>query len=167
MVVDFRIRHVPAYTVAFSTNEAKYSDRAIRLSFEKLEKWILSKGIRTGKWIFIERSYENDKAKWDACIELKRRTRGSGGVKVRVLPPSDVVSVKFNPDEVSSSIIYHAISDWARWRKKDGTISRTGNFRELYDGNPWKDREAWQSMEVQLMVVKGQGSGGTKDQQNG
>jgi DNA gyrase inhibitor GyrI len=155
MVVDFRIKRAPGYTVACITSEGAYSDRAIRASFEKVEKWILSRKLRAGKWIFTERAEDEDRIKWDACIELKGKARGSAGVSVRTLKPSDVVSVKFNPDQVSSSIIYHAINDWIRWRKKDGTIARTGHYREIYEGNPWTNKEAWQNMEVQLLIVKG------------
>ncbi|MCL5677770.1 MAG: GyrI-like domain-containing protein [Candidatus Thermoplasmatota archaeon] len=165
MAVDFRIKSAPGYTVACITTEAAYSDRAIRTSFEKVEKWITSRGLRGGKWIFTEQAEGEDRIKWEACIELKGKARGSGGVSVRTLKPSDVVSVKFNPDQVSSSIVYHAISDWIRWRKKDGTIARTGRFREIYNGNPWKSMEAWQNIEVQLLIVKGRDE--MKDQQKG
>lgn len=155
MKVDFKLRKSPAYTVACKTVKAKYSDRAIRESFEQVAGWAEEKGVGTGKWIFIEHSEQDDVLKWSACIELKGKAKGGGGIAVKKLDSSDIVSVTFNPDQVSSGIVYHAISDWARWRKKDGTIARAGGFREVYGGNPWKDSAAWQSLEVQMLVVKG------------
>ena len=159
MKVDFKLKKSGAYTVACKTVRAKYSDRAIRKSFEQVAEWAEKQGAKTGKWIFIEHIEQDDILKWSACIELKGKAKGGGEIEVKKLDSSDVVSVTFNPDHVSSGIVYHAISDWTRWRKKDGTIARAGEFREIYSGNPWKDAAAWQSLEVQMTVVKGAVSG--------
>lgn len=159
MTVDFRIKHVPEYTVACVTEEGVYSDRAIRLSFEKAAKWAAARSLRTGKWFFVELNEEGDRLKWSACVELKGQAKGAEGVSVTKFRASDAVSVTFDPRLVSAGIVYHAINDWVRWRKKDGTIARTGSYREVYSGNPWKQPDAWKKTEVQLLVSKGERPG--------
>ena len=157
MTVDFKLKRVPACTVACVTEDGRYSDRAIRASFAKIAQWTVRKGLSTGRWFFIEQYEEDDRIRWDACIEVKGKARSEGKVRVKSLRASDVVSVSFNPDEISARIVYHAINDWIRWRKRDGSITRTGRFREVYPGDPWKDATAWENMEVQLIVSRGQG----------
>ncbi len=154
MKVDFRIKRSAPFRAACMTEEKPYSDRAIRSSFAKVAEWAARRKLKTGRWLFVEHWEEGGRVKWDACIEVKGRAKGSGGVAVKNLRAADVVSVTFNPDEVSPRIVYHAISDWVRWRRKDGTISRTGRFREVYPGDPWKEAAAWQNMEVQLMISR-------------
>lgn len=155
MTVDFKVKKAPAYRVACITESGTYSDRAIRASFAKVAKWAAERKLKTGKWMFIETYGKGDSIKWNACIEVSGRAAPENGIAVKTMKSHDVVSVSFNPDEVSARVVYHAISDWVRWRRKDGTIKRTGNFREIYPGDPWKSAQAWQSMEVQLLVTKG------------
>lgn len=154
MKVDFKLKRAPGYNVASVTEEADYSDKAIRASFTRVAQWAAQKKLTTGRWLFIELVEEGDRIKWNACIEVKGKAKGSQGVRIKKLKASDVVSVTFNPDEVSARVVYHAINDWVRWRKKDKTISRVGGFREVYPGDPWKNADSWQNMEVQLLVTK-------------
>lgn len=154
MTVDFKIKHAPARRVACVTEEGTYSDRAIRYSFTRVAKWAASKGLKTGSWLFTEQEEKGNRIRWNACIEVSGDAAGEGGFEIKTLKATDVVSVMFDPDEVSPRIIYHAINDWVRWRKKDGTIARTGRFREIYPGDPWKDASAWKNIEVQLAVTR-------------
>ncbi len=155
MLVDFKLKRAPPYKVAWLAEEKAYSDRAIRASFSRVAQWAASKGYSTGKWLFIEQYEEGGTLRWNACIEVKCNAKGEGGIGVKTIKSSDVVSVSFNPDEVSSRLVYHGINDWVRWRKKEGTISRSGRFREVYPGDPWKDASAWSNVEVQLTIEKG------------
>ena len=152
--VDFKIKRAPACRVACVTEEGNYSDRAIRSSFTKVAQWAASKGLGTGNWLFIEQEEKGNRIRWKACIEILGDAAAEGVFEIKTLKATDVISVMFDPDEVSSRVVYHAINDWARWRKKDGTIARTGRFREIYPGDPWKDASAWKDIDVQLTIAR-------------
>jgi hypothetical protein len=46
------------------------------------------------------------------------------------------------------------VTDWLRWRKKDKTIRSVGMYREVYDGDPWREPRAWAHTDVQIVVRK-------------
>src|SRR5207253_1706391 len=77
--------------------------------------------------------------RFDLSIEVRGRVKGEGKVRVRTFPASPIATVTFDPDVVAARVIYHGLSDWLRWRKKDKTIKRTRTWREVYSGNPWRD----------------------------
>jgi DNA gyrase inhibitor GyrI len=150
MAVDFSIKNAPKYRVATVEWSGTWSDASIRSHFEDLAGSAREVGLKTGKWIFRELS----EGKFQACIEVKGEARSNGKFRVRTLPPATVASVVFDPEEVSSRVVYHGLSDWTRWRKKEGEIKGVSSTREIYAGNPWKDKTAWARTEIQFVVRK-------------
>jgi effector-binding domain-containing protein len=150
MTVDFSFKSAPSYRVATVEWSGTWNDRSIRSHFEELDRSAREAGIRTGKWIFREL----DDNRFQACIEVKGEARSNGKFHVRTLPAVEVASVVFDPDEVSSRVVYHGLNDWLRWRKKDGEVRSVSSAREVYGGNPWKDKNAWARTEVQFIVRK-------------
>ncbi|HYM40868.1 MAG TPA: GyrI-like domain-containing protein, partial [Thermoplasmata archaeon] len=116
-------------------------------------KWAKAKALRTGKWFFSEDT-EGKRYRFDVAIEVKGSVKGDGKVRVRTFPASPIATVSFNPDVVSPRVVYHGLSDWLRWRKKDKTIKRDRIWREVYSGNPWTDAKAWSHTEIQVLVSK-------------
>jgi len=150
MTVDFSIKNAPKYRVATVEWSGKWSDTSIRSHFERLERSTKDEGLKTGKWIFRELS-DN---RFEACIEVKGDAKSNDKFRIRTLPSVPVASVAFDPDEVSPRVVYHGLNDWTRWRKKDGEIKGVRQAREVYGGNPWKDKSAWARTEVQFVVRK-------------
>jgi hypothetical protein len=60
--------------------------------------------------------------------------------------------VRFDPTVVSPRVVYHGLSDWLRWQRKEKKIRSVVSYREIYEGNPWKDKRAWSRTEVQFVV---------------
>lgn len=153
MVVDFAMKRAPKYRVVSVRWKGPYKESRIRSEWENLAKWAKAKGLRTGKWFFSEddagRQY-----RFEVAIEARGPVKGDGRVRVRTYPSSPVASVVFNPDEVSPRVIYHGMTDWLRWQKKDKTIKRVRSYREVYDGNPWTDKRAWARTEIHVLVTK-------------
>ncbi len=148
MTVDFKFRKSPAYRVATLSWRGAWSERAIERRSLELERWTREHRLRAGKWMFLEPG-EN---RWTAAIEVRGKARGDGKVRLRTFPASRVASVTFDPEEISARVIYHGLNDWLRWRRKAKEIRRVTGSRELYDGNPWRDRKAWARTEVQYLV---------------
>lgn len=150
MTVDFEMKKAPSLRVASIRWTGKYDEVAIRSRFEEVEKWAREHGVRTGRWVFRE----PDSRTWDTGIEVRGKARSEGRVKVRTLPAATVASVQFDPDVVSPRVVYHGLSDWLRWRRKEKAIRTVVSTREIYEGNPWKDKRAWSGTEVQFVVRK-------------
>ena len=150
MVVDFEMKRAPRYRVATLTWRGPWSDTAIRSHFVELARWARQRRLRTGKWIFREPA---DRV-WQVSIEVRGTARGEGDVRVQTLPAATVASVVYNPEEVSPSLVWHGLNDWTRARRKDGTIRRVVSYREVYDGDPWKNAKAWARTDVQLVVKR-------------
>lgn len=150
MVVDFRFGKAKAASVVSVRWKGAWSDARIRKEFEGLARWASERRLRTGRWFFVEPSERT----WEVAIEVRGKVRGAGRVHLRRWPASDVAEVQFDPDEVSPRVVYHGLSDWLRWRRKDKTIARAGQYREVYTANPWKNPAAWHAMTVQVVVRK-------------
>lgn len=150
MVVDFKLGRAPSYRVASIVRIGPWKNNMLRTEFAELGRWAKRQGIRTGRWIFFKR----DEHRWEACLEITGKAKAGGRIRIKTLPESDVARVVFDPDVVSSRIIYHGLSDWTRWRRKDGEISRVTGVREVYAGDPWSDKSAWAHCEVQFLVRK-------------
>jgi len=148
MTVDFEIRKVPSIRVAAIRWTGPYSEKRIRARFEEVARWARSRGIRTGRWIFREPGSRT----WETGIEVRGKARSEGRILVRTQPAATVARVRFDPEVVSPRVVYHGLSDWTRWRKRDKTIRSVVSTREVYDGNPWTDRQAWSGTEVQFVV---------------
>ncbi len=148
MTVDFAWGNAPKMRVAAIAWKGPWSERRIRAEFERLQRWARAERVRTGRWIFREPG----EASWEVAIELRGTARARGSVRLRTVPAARVARVVFDPEEVAPRLVYHALSDWLKWRRKDKTIRGVGAPREVYAGNPWTDRRAWSRTEVQFVV---------------
>ncbi len=153
MTVDFAIKRAPAYRVASVRFTGPYQEKRIRSEWEGVAAWAKAHGLRTGKWFFIEED-DGPRYKFEVAIEVRGKAQGDGKVRLRTYPASPIASVTFDPDVVSDRVVYHGLSDWLRWRKKDQTIKRARTWREVYTGNPWRDARAWSHAEIQVTVSK-------------
>ena len=148
MTVDFAFRKMPALRLATITWTGPWNETRIRREFERVDRWLRDRKVRGGRWVFME---PGDR-RWTAGIEVRGTVRGDGSVRIRTFPASRLASVTFDPEAVSPRVVYHGLNDWLRWRKKDKEIRGVGPSREVYSGNPWKDRSAWARTEVQFVV---------------
>jgi effector-binding domain-containing protein len=150
MVVDFKIRRAPAYRVASLAWKGPWNEARIRAQFDRIAKWARKNGLRTGKWVFREPGTRA----WEVAIEVRGDAHSDGPIRVRTYPASSVASVVFDPSIVSPGVVYHGVNDWLRWRKRDKTIRSVGGYREVYDGDPWRNPKAWAHTEIQVVVRK-------------
>ena len=150
MTVDFGWGKSPSLRVASISWKGPWSEQKIRSQFERVDQWAKQQRVRTGRWIFREPGTR----RWEAAIEVKGKVRGSGPVHVRTLPAASYARVVFDPEVVSPRVVYHGLSDWLRWRRKEKEIRAVLSSREVYTGNPWTDRKAWSRTEVQFLVRK-------------
>ena len=153
MAVDFAMKRAPKYRVVSVRFVGPYKESRIRSEWEGLARWAKGTGLRTGKWFFSEEG-AGPRYRFEVAIEVRGPAKSDGKVRVRTLPASPIASVTFDPDLVSPRVVYHGLSDWLRWRKKDKTIKRARTWREVYTGNPWKDAKAWAHAEIQVLVSK-------------
>lgn len=150
MVVDFELRKWPAFGAVTVSWTGPWNEARIRREFEGLARWADKMGVTTGTWVF----QESGARKFTAAITVKGKVHGTGRVKVRQFPAASVASVTFNPDQVSPRVVYHGLTDWLRWRKKDHTIKSVGTYREVYTANPWTNPKAWAKTTIQVVVRK-------------
>jgi hypothetical protein len=150
MVVDFVLKRVPSYRVASIVRVGSWKEDNLRPEFRELVRWARKQGVRTGRWIFFERDHD----RWEACLEIRGPARAEGRIRLKTLPATDAAAVVFDPDEISSRVVYHGLSDWTRWRKKTKEIRSVTAVREVYSGDPWRDAKAWAGCEVQFLVRK-------------
>ena len=111
-------------------------------------RWARKNGLRTGRWIFLEHGMR----RWTACLEIRGNAKPEGRIRRRTLPAATVASATFDPDVVAAHVIYHGLTDWLRWRRKEGKIRRVLSTREVYASDPWTDARAWAHAEVQFLV---------------
>ncbi len=148
MTVELRFRRAPSYRVATVSWKGPWKEARIRREFETLARWTREHRLRTGKWLFLEPG----ERRWTVAIEVKGPARGDGRIRMRTFPASRVASSTFDPEEVSPEVIYHALADWLRWRRKEKKVRRVTGYREVYSSNPWTDATAWAHTEVQFLV---------------
>jgi len=149
MTVEFEIKKSPAYRVAYLTWKGPWSDQKIQGKFGQIQKWARAHGYRTGRWIFREPANRT----WEVGIEVRgAAVRGHPPIRLKTLPAGRVASSVFNPDEVEAYVIYHGLTDWLRWRKKEGKIRSVVSYREVYGGDPWKDKAVYAKTEIQFVV---------------
>jgi DNA gyrase inhibitor GyrI len=150
MVVDFQVKRTPSYRVVSLQRKGPWKKDNLRAEFRTLQAWAKKRGLKTGKWIFYERTAST----WEACLEIQGAAEAEAPIRVKEIPAVTVASVVFDPEEVSSRVVYHGLVDWLRWRRKEGAIKRVLESREVYDGDPWSDRRAWARADVQFVVEK-------------
>jgi len=159
MVVDFEVTRTPSYTVASILKIGPYREDNLRSEFEELVSWAKKNRLRTGKWIMYEHDGPNSRRpgnqrRWEACLEIRGKAKAEGRIRIKKLPAQAVAHVVFNPNVVSSRIIYHGLGDWIWWRLKYKDFKRAGPTREVYDGDPWTNTKAWAKVDVQVLVEK-------------
>ncbi len=150
MTVDFVLKKMPRLRVASIKWKSPYSDARIQKRFEEVEKWARAHGLTTGRWVFREPAEHV----FDTGIEVRGKARSQGRVKVQTLPAATVASVVFDPNVVAPRVVYHGLADWLRWQRKSKEIRSVGAYREIYSGNPWRDKNAWSRTEIQYVVRK-------------
>jgi effector-binding domain-containing protein len=148
MTVDFSFAKAPELRVASIAWTGPWNEQRIRSQFRRIEAWAKARGVRTGRWIFSE---PGDR-RWIAAIEIRGRAKSEAPIRLRTLPAAQVARVVFDPDVVSPRVIYHGLSDWLRWRRKDREIRSVVSSRELYSADPWRSAAAWKRTEVQFVV---------------
>lgn len=150
MAVDFEFKSVPEMRIASYTWKGSWSDARIHRGFLTAAAWAKKRKLRTGRWIFEE---PNTKT-FVMSVEIKGKAKSGDGVRVRRLRAARVASVLFDPEVVEPRVVYHGLTDWLRWRRKEKTIRSVGAYREVYLGDPWKDKKAYARTEVQVVVRK-------------
>src|SRR5271170_1253687 len=125
VVVDFKIKRTPSYRVATLSWKGPWNERRIRAQFDRISTWARRSGLRTGKWIFRE---PGSRA-WEVAIEVRGVAPAEGSIRIRTMPAATVASVVFDPNVVSPAVVYHGVTDWLRWRKRDKTIRSVVTYR--------------------------------------
>jgi hypothetical protein len=160
VTVDFAVWNAPAYRLATKTMMGEWpGDRKIRAEFESVASWVRKRGLKIGRWIFRELDgpdVPSKRRRWEVGVEIRGRkpVKGGGGVSIKLLPKTKVVSVTFDPDKVSPELVYHGLEGWLSWRKKYKEFRQSGLYREVYRGNPWKSKGAWGRTQVQVPIKR-------------
>jgi hypothetical protein len=148
MVVEFSLGKTPRYRVASIVRVGPWRPENLRSEFSALQRWAKRQKLSTGRWIFVERSSQ----RWEACLEIRGRPTPEGRIRLKALPSAWAASVTFDPDAISSRVVYHGLYDWTRARRRAGEIRSVGLVREVYEGSPWTDRRAWSRCRVEFLV---------------
>ena len=148
MVVDFAFKRAPKIRTVGVSWSGPWSDARIRKEFEGVAKWAAAHRLKTGTWVF----QGDGERKFFVGIEVKGRAKADGRLRSRSFRATRVAQVEFDPEQVSPRVVYHGLNDWLRWRKKDKEVRSVGAYREIYSGNPWKDRKAWSKTTIQVVV---------------
>src|SRR2546422_1025898 len=135
MVVDFEVTRTPSYTVASIVKIGPYGEDNLGSEFGELVSGAKKNRLRTGKWIMYEHDGPNSRRpgnqrRWEACLEIRGKAKAEGRIRIKKLPAQAVAHVVFNPNVVSSRIIYHGLGDWIWWRLKYKDFKRAGPTRE-------------------------------------
>jgi DNA gyrase inhibitor GyrI len=149
-MIDFELTTAPSYRVASIVRVGPWKEDNLRTEFGELVRWARRRKIRTGRWIFFERHHH----RWEACLEVRGEVAPEGRIRLKTLPASDIAVVTFDPEVVSSRIVYHALNDWTRSRRKDGQIRSVTGVREVYSGDPWGRPHAWSHCRVEFLVKR-------------
>jgi DNA gyrase inhibitor GyrI len=167
MTIDIVVKREKKHSVISKIHVGPYTgENMLRKEFGDLVKWAKKRKVKTGKWIFLELDgpeVPGSRRRWEACLEVPGSTTKKiklelehegdrSGIAAKVLPAIKVAAVKFDPDVVSSRLIYHGLECWLEWRKKYRELEEAGPTREIYTGNPWTDSKAWANLEVQVPV---------------
>jgi len=155
MVVDIKVKQVAGFTVASLIHYGPHGPNMFRNEFDRLTKWAKKNKLRTGKWIMRWLDEPGNKPaskiRSDACLEIKGKAKGEGKIQIKKFPKQTVLSVTFDPEEVSARLVYSGIYGWIRYSDFRTTDSPP---REVYADNPWRNRRAWANAEVQVPVKR-------------
>jgi hypothetical protein len=158
--VDIVVRKEKSCNVVSKIYVGPYSgDNMLRKEFGDLERCARKNHLKTGKYIFMELDGPDTpgtRRRWEASLEVKGsridKTKLDSGIESKKLPAQLVASVLFDPDLVSSRIVYHGLECWLDWRKKYHEMEEAGPTREVYPSNPWTSSKAWKNTDVQVPV---------------
>jgi hypothetical protein len=148
MTVDFRFQRAPTYRLATIRWKGPWSDAKIHAQFRKIVGWAKKEGLRTGRWVFTEPAERT----WEVGLEVTAAKHAGRGIRLKTLPAARVATSEFDPDVVAARVVYHGLSDWLRWRKKEREIASVGMYREVYRGDPWTDRRAASHVRIEIVV---------------
>jgi effector-binding domain-containing protein len=155
MVVDIKVKQVQSYTVASMIHYGPHGPNMFQAEFGLLAKWAKKNKVRTGKWImrWLDEygSKPASKLRSEACLEIKGRAKAEGKIRIKKFPKHTVVSVTFDPEQVSARLVYSGIYGWIRYSDFEATDSPS---REVYSGNPWTNPHAWANAEIQVPVKR-------------
>jgi effector-binding domain-containing protein len=149
MAVGFEFKNAPAYRIAYVSWSGPWNETKIRHEFEFVARWARAHGLRTGAWIFREPGTR----RWETGVQVFGKAEAEGRVRLKTLPKSRVAQSVYDPEVVGPEVIYHGLTDWLRWRKKERKIKAVRSYREVYGGNPWTDRKVWAHTTVQFLVA--------------
>jgi len=154
-MVDFKVKTAPGYNVAYLIHFGGYLGQSMwRSEFTQLERWAKNRKLRTGKRImyFIDKWGErpNKKRRSVAALEIKGKAKLEGKILIMKLPRQKVVSISFDPNKVSSDLVYHGLESWL----ESCNYKQTGRSRELYNDNPWTNADAYANCEVQVPIKR-------------
>ncbi len=159
--VDIVVRKEKSFNAISKMYVGPYSgENMLRKEFGDLERWARKNQVNTGKYFFMELDgpdTPSSKRRWEALIEVKGKfdeTNLDSGIESKRLPSQLVAGIQFDPDLISSRIIYHGLECWLDWRKKYHEMEEAGPTREVYPGNPWTNSRAWKNTEVQVPIRK-------------
>lgn len=156
MKVEFKVKTAPSYKVAYILHIGPYahSHDMWRPEINQLEKWTQKRKLRTGKRImfFLDKwSKKTEKRRRSvACIEIKGKAKPEGKIKMMKIPKQKVVSVMFDPDQVSADVVYYGLEAWLEYCP----YKQAARSRELYNGNPWTNPRAWANCEIQVPLKR-------------
>jgi effector-binding domain-containing protein len=155
MKVEFKVKTVPSYKVAYILHIGPYTNQNMwRPDLNELTKWAKKRKLKTGKWImgFLDKwSEKSEKRRRSvACIEIKGKAKAEGRIQIMKMPRQKVVSVVFDPDEVSADVVYYALEAWLEYCP----YKQAARSRELYNGNPWTNPRAWANCEIQVPLKR-------------
>ena len=155
MMVDFKVKTAPSYNVAYLIHFGGYLGQSMwRSEFTQLERWAKKRKLRTGKRImyFIDKWGEkpNKKRRSVAALEIKGKAKPEGKIRIMKLHRHKVVSVTFDPNKISSDLVYHGLESWL----ESYTYKQTARSRELYNDNPWTNAHAYANCEVQVPIKR-------------
>lgn len=151
MTVDFELERAPGYQIAFLPPSKEYSEKGVRNQFERIARWARDRHYRTGKWLFLYLNKPSDD-RFQVAIEVKGRVRGDREVRIRRVAASRVGTVTFDPNAIAPRVVFFGITDWLRWERSQKKIRALGSYREVYNGNPWRDPKAWSQTTLQVLV---------------
>jgi effector-binding domain-containing protein len=149
MVVDFAFKKSPAMRTLSRTWKGSWQEKRIQAEFERVERYAKAHGLKPSRWLFSANDTEDQ---WLVALEVSGKARGDGTVRAKTFPAARVATITFDPEAVSPRVVYHGMYDWLRSQKKDKAIRAVGKWREVYRGNPWKDKAAWAETEIQAVV---------------
>jgi effector-binding domain-containing protein len=155
MKVEFKVKTAPSYKVAYILHIGPYHDHDMwRPEINQLERWAQKRKLRTGKRImfFLDKwSKRTEKRRRSvACIEIKGKAKPEGKITMMKIPKQKVVSVMFDPDQVSADVVYYGLEAWLEYCP----YKQAARSRELYNGNPWTNPRAWANCEIQVPLKR-------------